>query len=335
MKIIIPMAGMGKRMRPQTLTVPKPLIQISGKTIVQLLIEEINKVLRHPITDIGFVIGDFGKSVENELVGIARKLGAEGHIFYQNEPLGTAHAVFCAAPLLQNEVIVVFADTLFKVSHIEIDKKTEGLIWVKSVEDPRIYGVVKVNENNHITEFIEHPQDNSSNLAIIGMYYFRNAENLKSEIQYLLDNQIVVKGEYQLTVALENMKRNGTIFSSASVLEWLDCGNKETTLYAHQRILEHRKNEQLVDYTAVIKNSIVVPPCFIGENVLIENSVIGKYTSVGQGTKIRNSIVLNSIIQQNSLIENVNVKNSIIGNFVKLTSEGNEWNIGDYSQMKI
>lgn len=211
MRIIVPMAGMGKRMRPHTLTVPKPLIPVAGKPIVQWLVEDIIKVCAEKVEEIAYVIGDFGEEAEKNLIAIAEKLGAKGTIHHQDEPLGTAHAILCAKDALKGKVIVAFADTLFRAD-FKIDDKQEGVIWVNKIEDPRMFGVVKLNNDGTITDFIEKPAEFVSDLAIIGIYYFKDGEYLNKELQYLLDNNIREKGEYQLTNALENMKKKGTKF---------------------------------------------------------------------------------------------------------------------------
>jgi glucose-1-phosphate thymidylyltransferase len=332
MKIIIPMAGMGKRMRPHTLTIPKPLIPIAGKPIVQRLVEELALVAGQKITEIAFIIGDFGSEVEENLCNIAKSLGATPKIYYQHEALGTGHAILCAADSLNGNVIIAFADTLFKAD-FKLDINSDASIWVQKVEDPSSFGVVKLNEQGYISDFIEKPKTFVSDLAIIGIYYFKEAEILRDELQKLIDNKTVVNGEYQLTDALENMKNNNLHFKTGQVKEWLDCGNKNSTVFTNQRILEYHKKDKLIASTAVINNSIVVEPCFIGENVVLENSIIGPYVSVGRDTKVKNSIIKNSIIQRNSQLKSLNIENSMIGNYVDIKGDATEINIGDYASI--
>jgi len=330
MKIIIPMAGMGKRMRPHTLTVPKPLLRIAGKPIVFRLVEDIYKICNEPIEEIAFIIGDFGKEVENQLLEIAENIGSKGKIYYQEEPLGTAHAVLTAASSLEGEVVVAFADTLFRADFV-LDRTKDSIIWVHKVENPQNFGVVKVNESNIITGFYEKPQDFVSDLAIIGIYYFRDGENLKNELQYLIDNKISKAGEYQLTDALENMKNKNMIFSTGQVDEWLDCGNKDATVYTNQRLLEIYKRESLLSTSLKTTDSIIIDPCYIGENVIIKSSVIGPHVSISDNTVIENSIITNSIIQSNSKLTNVNIDNSMIGSYVEYKLKYNQVSIGDYT----
>ncbi|MGQ0829323.1 MAG: sugar phosphate nucleotidyltransferase [Bacteroidota bacterium] len=331
MKIIIPMAGMGKRMRPHTLTTPKPLIPIAGKPMVQRIVEDITKVCDEKVDEIAFVVGRFGKEAENNLVKVAESLGAKGSIYYQDEPLGTAHAIMCAKDCLTGKVVVAFADTLFKAD-FKMDSSQEGIIWVQKVEDPKPFGVVKLDANNVITDFVEKPQTFVSDLAIIGIYYFKDGAYLRRELQYLLDNDIRDKGEYQLTNGLENMKAKGTKFIPGKVTEWLDCGNKDATVYTNSRILEFiKEKETLVHSSIVNSNSKIAEPCYIGKNVQLINSSVGPYASIGDNCIIENSVIKNCIIQTNSKIKNAELNNSMIGNYAEFTGKSSDVSISDYS----
>lgn len=324
------MAGMGKRMRPHTLTVPKPLIPVAGKSIVQHLMEDLINVCPEKVDEIAFVIGRFGKEAEKNLVQIAEALGAKGSIYYQDEPLGTAHAILCAKPALTGKVIVAFADTLFTPED-KLNTDVDGVIWVKKIEDPRQFGVVKLNDAGVITDFVEKPQHFVSDLAIIGIYYFKDGENLRNELQYLLDNDIKEKGEYQLTNGMENMKNKGKKLIPGRVAEWLDCGNKDATVQTNQRVLENKYKNNSIAKTAVNNNSVIIPPCFIGENVQLNNSVIGPHVSIGANTSVQSSVIKNSIIQTNSKITNATIDNSMVGNYVVYQDKMKDLSIGDYS----
>ena len=330
MNIIIPMAGMGKRMRPHTLTVPKPLLPIAGKPIVNRLVEDIAKVCPGKIDNIGFVVGHFGETVEKELLNIAASVGAKGHIFYQEEALGTAHAVFCAEPLLKGNVIVAFADTLFKAD-FKLDVNRDGIIWVQEVEDPSAFGVVKLNSDGEIIDFVEKPKDPISNLAIIGIYYFKNGDNLHLEIKDIIDKDLKDSGEYQLTRVLKNMQSKGTIFVPGQVSDWLDCGNKNATVETNSRYLHYLQEENLVAKSAILKNSVIIPPCFIGEQAELHNTIVGPFVSIGDKTVVRDSRIKTSIIQGNSLLVNVNLQNSMIGNFVTIEEKPLDLSLSDYS----
>ncbi|KAA9325539.1 NTP transferase domain-containing protein [Hymenobacter busanensis] len=336
MKIIVPMAGMGKRMRPHTLTVPKPLIPIAGKPIVQRLVEDIAKVVGQQVEEVAFIVGRFGAEVEQSLIKIAESVGAKGTIVYQDEPLGTAHAILCAKDSLSGPLVVAFADTLFKAD-FTLDTSADGTIWVQRVEDPRPFGVVKLDEQGRITELIEKPQEFVSDLAIIGIYYFKDGEYLKRELQYLLDNDIKDKGEYQLTNALENMKNQGAVFIPGPVTEWLDCGNKDATVFTNQRYLEYLKEagEDTVSKTATLQNTVIIQPVYIGENVVLENSIIGPHVSVGDGSVVRHSVVVNSILQKSATVQNANIQNSMVGSHASLTGTPADLSVGDYNALKL
>lgn len=325
------MAGMGKRMRPHTLTIPKPLIHVAGKPIVQHLIEEVASFSNDKIDEIAFIIGNFGNEVENNLLNIAKAMGAKGKIYYQTQPLGTAHALLCAADSLKGPVLIAFADTLFRSNTADIKEDCDGAIWVQKVDDPSAFGVVLSDNNGIIKDFVEKPSSPVSDLAIIGIYYFKNSEFLKHEMQYLVDNNVIKSGEYQLTDALQNMLRKNAKLTIQNVTEWLDCGNKNATVFANKRLLETMPKLAHLDDSLNLDNSVVVQPCFIGKNVILHNSVVGPYVSVGDNSVIKNSVITNSIIQQNANITNAVIDNSMIGSFVKYKGNKNELSIGDYS----
>ena len=335
MKIIVPMAGRGTRMRPHTLTIPKPLVPIAGKAIVHRLMEDIVALCNEPVEEIAFIIGDFGAEVEKKLIQIAESLGAKGTIYYQDKPLGTAHALLCAKPSLEGELVIAFADTLFKAD-FTLDKSKDGTIWVQKVDNPSSFGVVEFDKDGYITNFVEKPTEFVSDLAIIGIYYVKDGGFLRDEMQYLLDNNIKDKGEFQLTNALENMKRKGTKFVPEQISEWLDCGNKDSTVLTNQRYLEYLKDrkERLVSTTAKVINSVIIEPVYIADNVEISNSVVGPHVSVGANTKIKNTVISNSIIQESAHIENANISNSMIGSHAKYHGAQADLSIGDYNVIK-
>lgn len=335
MKVIVPMAGRGSRLRPHTITVPKPLVPVGGKPIVHRLVEDIANICSEKIDEIAFVIGDFGTEVENELVAVAKRLGANASIHYQDEPLGTAHAVLCAKEKLTGPIVVAFADTLFKAD-FKIDSNDEGILWVKQIEDPSAFGVVKLDENQNIIDFVEKPKEFVSDLAMIGIYYFKRGEDLRRELEFLLDNQIIKGGEYQLPDALKRLTEKGVNFKPGKVEEWLDCGNKAVTVHTNQRVLEYdmKNNVELVHGSLISDNSIVIPPCYIGENVNLRNAIIGPHVSIGKNTIIHNSCISNSIIQTNVNIENCILKDSMIGNNAKILKKAQDLSLGDYSEIE-
>jgi glucose-1-phosphate thymidylyltransferase len=329
MNIIIPMAGRGTRLRPHTLTVPKPLISIAGKPIVQRLVEDLGETVGK-IDNIAFVVGDFGTEVENDLLALAEKLGAKGHICYQREQLGTAHAVLCAQEVMNGPVVVAFADTLF-ISNFTLDKEQDGVIWVQKVDDPSAYGVVKLDNDGFITDFLEKPKEFVSDLAIIGIYYFKSGEELKAECQYLIDKNIHVKGEFQLTDALENMKLKGRKFKPGQIGEWLDFGNKNAVVYSNGRVLANSYANNFIDETVKNEHSLIISPCFLGKNVTLRNAIVGPYVSIEENCVIEDSVVKNSLIQKKTNITNALIDNAMIGSNVVLNLKGEDYSLGDYT----
>lgn len=332
MKVIIPMAGMGKRLRPHTLTTPKPLVKIAGKPIVQRLVEELAKTTTQKITEIGFVIGDFSDEIKAQLHEIAENLGAEARIYRQEEALGTAHAIFCAEELLKGEVIIAFSDTLFKAD-FDVDPEADGMIWVKKVKDPSAFGVVKIGEDKFIKEFVEKPAEFVSDLAIIGIYYIKSAEFLKSEIATILENDIREKGEYQLTTALANMAGKGANFVAGKVNEWMDCGNSKAVIDTVSKTLEYMNEDEKTKENILIQDSLIIQPCFIDEGAMIFNSVVGPHVSIGKHTIVRNSNLTKTVLQDEVLVENANLNESMLGNKASFVNSTQKIDLGDYSNI--
>lgn len=332
MKIIVPMAGIGSRLRPHTLTIPKPLTKIAGKPIVQRLVEDIAGVVKQDIEEIVFIIGpSFPKNTEANLLKIAKALNAKGSVEIQNEALGTAHAIYCAEKSLNGPCVVAFADTLFK-ANFTLDAQADGAIWVKQVDDPSAFGVVKLDDGI-ITDFVEKPQNFVSDLAIIGIYYFKEATLLRDEIKYLIDNDLKEHGEFQLTNALESLKQKGLKFVLGEVNAWMDCGNKPVTLETNSRVLQftYEEGEDLVSVDVKLINSKIIPPCFIGKNVTLTNSTVGPHVSLGDNSSVTDATISESLIQENTHIKNAKLNKAMIGNHVIYDGNFTQVSIGDYS----
>ncbi len=327
------MAGMGKRLRPHTLTTAKPLLPIAGKPIVQRLVEDIVATSGQQVDEIAYVVGRFGSEVERNLIDVAEKLGAKGTIHYQDEALGTAHAILCAKSALQGPVTVAFADTLFRAD-FKLDTSTDGVLWVQKIEDPRQFGVVVLDENGIIKNFQEKPQEFVSDLAMIGIYYFKSGENLRDELQYLIDNHIMNGNEYQLPDALRNMVKKGAQFVPGTVQDWMDCGNKEAMVDTNSKYLQYNKDKNWVDSSVQMQNSVIIQPCYIGKNVQLNNSVVGPCVSIGDGTIIENSVINHSIVLPSAHIAHANISQSMLGAHTKYLATPKNISLGDYSVLR-
>jgi glucose-1-phosphate thymidylyltransferase len=336
MKIIVPMAGRGSRLRPHTLTIPKPLIPIAGKPIVHRLVEDIAGVLNQQIDEVAFIIHEsFGKKVEDDLIAIAHKLGAKGTIYYQNEALGTGHAIMCAKESLNGPAVIAYADTLIRAD-FDLDKTADSVIWVKQVEKPEAFGVINLNDANEIVELVEKPKEFVSDLAVIGIYYFKDISVLRDELQSVLDNNIIHGGEYQINDGIKQMMAKGMKFVPGKVDEWMDCGNKDVTVETNSRMLGflHNDGEHLVDYGVKQQNATIIPPCYIGEDVVLINATVGPNVSLGKGTHIIDSTIKNSLVQTHAHIKNASLDNAMIGNHVNYDGNFTSVSIGDYSTLE-
>ena len=333
------MAGRGSRLRPHSLTVPKPLIPVAGQPIVHRLVKDIAKVLKQPIDEIAFVLGDpawFGDDVVSSLETLATDLGAKASIYRQDKPLGTGHAIMCAEPSLSGPAVIAYADTLIR-AEFDLDPTADSVIWTKRVDNPEAYGVVKLNDNDEIVELVEKPESFVSDQAVIGIYYFKDVAVLKEKLQEILDENVMNGGEYQINDGIKRMMAEGKIFKTGTVDEWMDCGNKAITIETNRRMLGFLKadgEEQLVASSATLENATIIEPCFVGDNVVLKNTTIGPFVSVGNGTVIENSTIENSLIQTYTEIKNAKLNNAMIGNHVKYNGEFTSISIGDYSVLE-
>ena len=330
------MAGRGSRLRPHTLTVPKPLIPVAGKPIVHRLVEDIAGVLDQKIEEVAFIIHEsFGKKVEEELIAIAQKLGAKGTIYYQNEALGTGHAIMCAKDSLSGPAVIAYADTLIRAD-FDLDTSADSVIWVKQVDKPEAFGVINLNQSNEIVELVEKPKEFVSDLAVIGIYYFKDVAILKDELQLVIDNNIIHGGEYQINDGIKQMMAKGMKFVPGKVDEWMDCGNKDVTVDTNTRMLGflHNDGEHLIDYDVKQENSTIIPPCYIGEDVVLVNATVGPNVSLGKGCHVIDSTIKNSLVQTHSHIKNAKLDNAMIGNHVNYDGNFTSISIGDYSVLE-
>ena len=339
MKIIVPMAGRGSRLRPHSLTVPKPLIPVAGQPIVHRLVKDIAKVLKQPIEEIAFVLGDpafFGDEVVESLTELAEGLGAKASIYRQDQPLGTGHAIMSAKPSLSGPAVIAYADTLIR-AEFDLDPNADSVIWTKRVANPEAYGVVKLDAEDSIVELVEKPENFVSDQAVIGIYYFKDVAVLKEKLQEILDENIMNGGEYQINDGIKRMMADGRIFKTGSVDEWMDCGNKTVTLQTNAKMLGFLaadKEEQLVDASVVLENATVIEPCCIGKGTVLRNTTVGPYVSIGSDCVIENSTVKNSLIQNQTSIKNANLDEAMIGNYVKYNGEFTKISIGDYTVLE-
>ena len=329
MKLIVPMAGRGTRVRPHSHVTPKPLLSVKGRSIVERIVDTFARVLPEVPDEGVFVLGaDFGADIRNQLTAICEARDMEPHFVVQEEALGTAHAVACADDYLEGEGVIVFADTLFQIDDaVEFDG-ADVVAFVRKVDDPSRFGVA-VRDGETVTRLVEKPDEPISNEALIGIYYVRELADLKTEIDYLLENDVRGKGgEYQLTDAMDRRLQKDDVFTTASVDAWMDCGTIPALLDTTGRVLQ-RESDDLHEGT--IDDSVIHDPVYVGPGARIENAVVGPNVSVEAGATIENAIVRDSIVFAEATVENAVLKNSVVGRHAVVREEIEEVNIGDHS----
>ena len=329
------MAGKGTRLRPFTLTCPKPLLKIIDKPIVEHLIDQITSRLTTQIDEIIYILGDetyFNSDVVSSLTLIAKKYNAKTKVYRQLDQLGTGHAIMCAEESLHGPSIVAYADTMIQ-GQISIAPDVDGIIWVKKVEDPSSYGVVSLDEKNNIIDLIEKPQKYVSDLAVVGIYYFKDISIIRDELKIHLNDKLNPGKEYLLNYGIERMIEKERVFKSQEIETWMDCGTPKLLIESAKKIMSSKII--LEENNSFIKsgNVKITQPVFIGKNVKIKDSEIGPFVSIGDDTDISNSNIESTLIYKNVKVSNANIKNSILGQYSVYDGSNKEIFLGDYSQI--
>jgi len=331
MKLIIPMAGRGTRLRPHTHVTPKPLMSVVGVSMIERLVDTFISVLPRKLEESVFILGpDFPKQVYDDLTAICDKHDVKASFAVQDKPLGTGHAVNAAKEFLDGEIIIVFADTLFFMEPgVDLDS-ADVVMWTKWVEDPRRFGVA-VKDGDVITKLVEKPEEIISNEALIGIYYVKDGNKIREAIKYMLDEDMTgVGGEYFLTDAFDVLLQRGLVFKTAGVTDWLDCGTipalKETSWF----LLNKNPNGKEAQKRA--ENSIIIDPVFIDEGATIKNSIVGPNVVVEKESVIEGSILEETIVYTGAKIENSNLNDSVIGRYAHVNGQSRSLNIGDHAE---
>ena len=333
MKVIIPVAGFGTRLRPHTLHNPKVLLNVGGKPMIHYIIEQLIK--DKIASSIILVTGFLGDKIKDYLDNSFR---FKFDYVEQAEAKGLGHAVYCAKSVFKNkndETLIILGDTLFDVDLKKMVRSKDSVIGVKVVDDPRRFGVVEKDNTGYITRFIEKPANKDvspSNEAIVGLYYLKNSVSLFRSLEYIMKNNIKGKGEFQLTDALENMIGSNEKMKTFYVDGWLDCGKPETLLETNRYLLNKNKKLKQINKKNLI-NSKIVEPVFIGKNVKIENSVIGPYATINDNSEIRNSFIKDSILEKYSVVENCSLTDSLIGEGSSVKRDALKISLGNYSEI--
>lgn len=323
MKIIMPIAGKGSRLWPHTHTVPKPLIRVAGKPIIRYILEQLMML---EFTEIIFIIGHLGDQIRDYL---------QSHYEFpmkfirQREFKGLGHAIYQSKNSFTEDesAMVVLGDLIFSADLHSVVKSEHNMLGTWTVDEPQKFGIVMEDKERFVTSMIEKPEHPPSNKAIAGLYYFKSAFEVFDAVEYIIREKIMTRGEFQLTDAMKNMMYRGKKFQTFDVLEWYDCGDKETLLKTNEIMLLRHGNAEK------IRGSIIIPPVYIGRDANIENSIIGPNVSISEETTIVNSIIRNSIIGKESSVENTILDGSLIGDYAFLSQAALEFNIGSNSEI--
>ena len=329
------MAGRGTRLRPFTLSRPKPLLEIIDKPIVEHLIDQITSTLSSEIQEIVYILGEeayFDSTVVDSLTLISKKYNAKTKVYRQLDKLGTGHAIMCAEESLSGPAIIAYADTMIQ-GKIEIDLNADGMIWVKKVEDPSSYGVVNLDEEHNIKELIEKPKDFVSDLAVVGIYYFKESSFLRDELKRHLKEKLEPGREYLLNYGIEKMIEKNKIFKSQEIEIWMDCGTPQLLLESAKTIMKSKEKYSNENNFSREGKVIINDPVFIGKNVSLKNSTLGPNVSIGNNCVITDSKIQSSIVYNDSNISNANINNSILGSNCNYDGSNKEIFLGDYSQI--
>jgi glucose-1-phosphate thymidylyltransferase len=298
--------------------------------MVERIIDTFNQVLPEQLDEGVFVLGpDFGSDVRDQLTAICERHGMKAHFKVQDVPQGTGHAVWCAGEHLEGEGISVFADTLFNIEGGADLAGADVVAWVKHVEDPSRFGVA-VREADRIVAFVEKPQELISNEALIGIYYVRELADLRRAIQYLMDNDIRGHGEIQLTDAFDVMLKEGQVFKTANVADWLDCGTIPALLETTHFILDQENDEAR---QGEVTNSIIHEPVYLGPGARVVNSVVGPHVSVEAEAEIEGSVVRESILFAHARVANAVLSGSLVGQHARVEGSPRRLNVGDHSEV--
>lgn len=330
MKVLIPVAGVGTRLRPHTYTQPKPLMPVAGKPIICFIVD---KLVEAGIKDFVFVIGYLGEKVRHFIEEAYPDLHTE--FVYQEHREGSAHAVWTARELIEDEdeIFIAFGDSIFDLDLEHMLHCPHSCLGVKKVSDPRDFGVAEFGEDGRVTRLVEKPRIPKSNMAIVGLYKIKEVQALIRATEHLIQNDIRTVGEYQLTDALQYMVEQGTHFHSVPVQNWFDCGRKEVLLETNAILLDQRGIATSQRELPTFGNTIFIHPVAVGSNCNITNSIIGPHVTIGDNAQIQRSIVKDSIIGNFAALEDVVLKHSVIGADASIRGMDLSLNIGDNTEI--
>jgi glucose-1-phosphate thymidylyltransferase len=332
LKIVIPMAGYGVRLRPQTWSRPKQLIRMADKMVIDHVLDNFTTVPNLEQAEFIFIIGYLGNKIEEYMRHAHPELKV--HYVEQPEMRGQAHAISLARDYLDGPMLMVYGDTLIDTNFSFLSTETAGVVtWVKAVPDPRRFGVASVGKNGWVTHLVEKPKDIENNLVLVGCYYFQNSKELLNAIEEQMQRNIALKGEFFLADAVNIMLERGVKMRVEPVETWLDAGIPDDILKTNRYLLEHGHDNTVEAYTH--KKSVILPPVYIHPTATVENSVIGPHTAIGANCMIQSCIIRDSIVDDYSDVSSVIMEHSLIGREVHIHRQAGVLNVGDQTELSL
>jgi glucose-1-phosphate thymidylyltransferase len=332
LKVVIPMAGLGTRLRPHTWSKPKQLVSVAGKPVLDHVLDMLSTLPDPDNIEFINIVGYLGEQIEDHMRECYPNI--KSHFVIQEDPRGQSHAIYLARQHLIGPMMVVFADTLIETDLSNLlDEKVDAIAWVKPVPDPRRFGVAVVDQNDRVTKLIEKPKETSNNLAVVGFYYFRSSEDLIAAIEDQMEQDVQLKGEYFLVDAINIMLEKGTTMRTEKVGVWLDAGTPDALLETNRYLLEngHSNSEEAAERRGIVIN----PPVFVHTSAKLENCVIGPYASIGSGAHVFSSIVRNSILEDEAQVRDVVLERSLIGRSSQIQRRAGSINAGDNTVVSL
>jgi glucose-1-phosphate thymidylyltransferase len=327
MKIVIPLAGFGKRLRPHTFTKPKPLVIVAGKTVLGHVLDMFATL--DDVEEIIFIVGHLGEQIEEY---VAREYpGIRARYYRQEELNGQSTAIYLARERLRGPMLMVFVDTIIQADLSRLkDEQADAITWVKAVPDPRAFGVAEVGPDGLVTRLIEKPDDVKNNLVVVGFYYFKQGEVLMDCIREQIERDVRTQGEYFLADAVNLMLQRGVKMRVEPVDVWLDCGKTETVLETNRFLLEHgHDNSRAVQADGYV----IVPPVNIHPTAQVRHSVIGPHATIAAHCRVEDSIIRDSILDEGSIVNGAMLAQSLIGRAAKVGGRFRAFNVGEASEV--
>ncbi len=332
LKVVIPMAGLGTRLRPHTWSKPKPLVSVAGKAVLGHVLDMFSDIPAEQL-ELVFIVGYLGEQVPQYLAEHYPHLLDQAHFVEQQERKGQSHAIYLAADYLNGPTLMIFVDTIMEADFSFLkDPPDEGIAWVKPVEDPRRFGVVVLDENGYVTRLIEKPDDDRYNLAVVGCYYFPEGRDLAAAVAEQIERDIQTKGEYYLADAINIMLQNGLKMRAIEVETWLDAGTPDALIETNRYLLEKRRDESL---SAVRPGVTIIPPVYIHPSAQVEESVIGPYVSVSKGSKVRRAVLSDCILDDEAKVADCVLERALIGRHAEVRGHPLRLNIGDHTVIDL